>query len=66
MGESCKEEVQQIVEELRGKADDESLSNNILTGLFGSSATHLAKQNAYEEAAEMLEERILKAEQSDR
>lgn len=60
-GTECEAEVRQIVEELRGRAEDEKLENNRLSGLLGGTSTHLAKQNAYEEAAEMLEERILEA-----
>lgn len=59
MGNECKEEVRQIIKELRGQAEGENLENNRLSGLFGGAAKHMAKQNAYEEAAEMLEERIL-------
>jgi hypothetical protein len=54
MATECEKEVEQIVQELRSKAEDENP-----TSLLKSSTAAFARQDAYTEAADMLEERIL-------
>jgi len=62
MESTCKEKVRQIIKELREQAEEEKIGNNRLSGLLTGTAKHVAKQNAYEEAADMLEKRILQSE----
>ena len=59
MESDSEKEARQIVKELRGQAEEEKVENNRLTALLGGGAKQVAKRNAYQEAAEMIEERIL-------
>lgn len=57
MSNECQEEIEEVVEELRSKAEEhQDQASSLLTTSRGR---HFAKANAYEEVADMLERRIL-------
>jgi hypothetical protein len=56
MSNDCETEVEKIVQELRSKSEDH---RDKASSVFRSTSEHIAEAQAFEDVADMLEERVL-------